>query len=144
MKAQKGKQTQRKERAQERGRRQSPETATEARAKASEGLKADPGDDANEGGEGRVASMIERARGTARRGDDARVKWTMDGFPARRGRDAARGGRDATTTRRSRARICLRVAVSDDEGAGCGFRLDPVGFSDQFQRFATRRWNSPI
>ncbi len=52
----------------------------------------DAGDDANEGGEGRVASMIERARGTARRGDDARVKWTMDGFPARR-------GRDATTTR---------------------------------------------
>ena len=59
----------------------------------------DAGDDANEGKEGRVASMIERARGRARREDDARVKGTMDGFPARRGRDAARAGRDATTTR---------------------------------------------
>ncbi len=59
----------------------------------------DAGEDANEANEGRVASMIERARGTTRRGDDARVKETMDGFPARRGRDGARGGRDATTTR---------------------------------------------
>ena len=45
----------------------------------------DAGDDANEGGEGRVASMIERARGTARRGDDARVKWTMEETRRRRG-----------------------------------------------------------
>ena len=59
----------------------------------------DAGEDANEANEGRVASMIERARGTTRRGDDARVKETMDGFPARRGRDGARGGRAATTTR---------------------------------------------
>ena len=66
----------------------------------------DAGDDANEGKEGRVASMIERARGRARREDDARVKGTMDGFPARRGRDAACG----EETRRRRG-IERRVIV---------------------------------
>ena len=67
----------------------------------------DAGDDANEGKEERVASMIERARGTARREDDARVKGTMDGFPARRGRDDARAGEE---TRRRRG-IERRVIV---------------------------------
>ena len=55
----------------------------------------DAGEDANEANEGRGASMIERARGTTRRGDDARDGWVSGEEGKRRGARGKRRDDDA-------------------------------------------------